>query len=190
LLSGEGSQRASDKLSLVGRLALRAGRAMGVTSDPSKLREASKAYMPIGKRVVVLGGGLVGCELAEFFVERGRVVTVLGEGATFASEMAHPRRWRVLHELREHGVDLIANARASEITDDVVRFEVSADDGTSEPGEAAADSVIVATGLVANPGPIESLRSTGVRVEVIGDAGGVGYIEGAIHDGFHTAANL
>ena len=47
LLSGEGSKRASDKLSLVGRLALRAGRAMGVTSDPSKLRKASKAYMPI-----------------------------------------------------------------------------------------------------------------------------------------------
>ena len=30
--------------------------------------------MPVGRRVVILGGGLVGCELAEFLHERGRSV--------------------------------------------------------------------------------------------------------------------
>jgi len=34
-------------------------------------------YLPVGKRVVIIGGGINGCELAEFLVKRGRQVTVV-----------------------------------------------------------------------------------------------------------------
>ena len=53
--------------------------------------------------------------------------------------------------------------------------------------EIPADTVILATGLVANPVPIEGLASAGVPVVTVGDADGVGYLEGAIRDGFHAA---
>jgi NADPH-dependent 2,4-dienoyl-CoA reductase/sulfur reductase-like enzyme len=33
--------------------------------------------MPVGKRVVVIGGGIEGCQLAEFLVKRGRKVTIV-----------------------------------------------------------------------------------------------------------------
>ena len=37
----------------------------------------------------------------------------------------------------------------------------------------------------------DSLRAAGLPdVEVVGDAGGVGYIEGAIHSAFHAALAL
>lgn len=191
LLTGEGSARASKKLSLTGRIAAAAGRATGISSDPAKLREASRAYMPVGKRVVVLGGGIVGAELADFLVERGREVVVLEEGPVCATEMAHPRRWRVLFELREAGVKLVTEARVLEIGPDAVRFRAPAEPG----GEATerttpADTVVLATGLEANEEAATALESAGVPVRCVGDVTGVTYIEGAIHDGFRAALEL
>jgi 2,4-dienoyl-CoA reductase (NADPH2) len=190
LLTGEGSGVASKKLSLAGRIAVRAGRATGVTRDPGRLREASKLYMPVGKRVVVIGGGLVGVELAEFLSGRGRQVTVLEEGSHLAVEMAHPRRARVLEDARHAGVIFETNARVLEITAACVRFELQDGDAAPEAREVAADTVVVASGLVPNPGPARSLRAAGIELQEIGDVTGVGYIEGAIHDGFRAALAL
>ena len=186
-LTGAGSGGGRKRLSLAGRLAVLAGRAAGISDDPAKLRRASRAYMPVGRRVAIIGGGLVGAELAECLVERGREVAVLEEGPIIALEMAHPRRWRVLHDLREAGVRLETNTRVREITKAAVHAEQAASERVLEIG---ADSVIIATGLVANPDPIEAFRGTGVPVVVVGDANGVGYIEGAIHEGFRAAIEL
>jgi 2,4-dienoyl-CoA reductase (NADPH2) len=190
LLTGEGAQEASGKLSVVARLAVRAGRAVGVTSDPGALRQASKAWMPVGTKVCVLGGGLVGAELAEFLVERGRQVTVLEEGGTLAVEMALPRRWRVLEDLRRAGVELVPNARVSEVGEKSVFFQTVTGEGQTEERAVAADTVIVATGLEANDALAARFEGLADRVEVIGDCSGVSYIEGAIHDGFHAAARI
>jgi 2,4-dienoyl-CoA reductase (NADPH2) len=192
LLTGEGSPEAARKLSLVGRLAVRAGRAVGVTSDPGKLREASKAYMPVGNRVVILGGGLVGCELAEFLHDRGRDVTVLEEGPDLATAMAHPRRWRVLYELREAGVELVTNARLLEISDQAVHYELPAASESEAPTrhQAPAETVIIATGLAANPEAIQPFEGLAPNVQAIGDCTGVSYLEGAIHEAFQAAKEL
>jgi NADPH-dependent 2,4-dienoyl-CoA reductase/sulfur reductase-like enzyme len=163
---------------------------MGLTKDPGRLREWSKRYMPLGRRVVVIGGGLVGCELAEFLTERGREVTILEEGPVLGADFAHPRRWRVLHELREHGVAMHTGSHALEIGAKSVRFERSGSEGPGTPEEVAADSVLIATGLVPNRRLAESLERDGHSVIEIGDARGVGYIEGAIHSGFDAAANI
>jgi 2,4-dienoyl-CoA reductase (NADPH2) len=189
-LSGAGSGASRSKMSALGKLAVGVGRLTGITNDPAKLREASRLYMPLGKRVTIVGGGLVGAELAEFLADRGRKVTVLEEEAVVATEMAHPRRWRVLHDLREAGVRLETNARVIEIGATHVRFTRDGEGEAGAPEDVAADSVILARGLAANPGPAEALRSLGAAVIVIGDANGVGYIEGAIHDGFHAAIDL
>ena len=53
-----------------------------------------------------------------------------------------------------------------------------------------ADTVVIAEGLAANPDPLEALRASGVPVVSIGDVDGVGYIEGAIHQGFRAAVDL
>ena len=172
-------------LSPLARAAVGIGRALGLTRDPARLRAASKLYMPIGRRVAIVGGGLVGIELAEFLAARGREITVLEEGPVMAIEMAHPRRWRVLHELREAGVRLVEGARVREIDGTTVRFETK-----EAEGETLADTVVIATGLQGNPAGIARLENAGVPVVAIGDGSGVGYIEGAIHEGFHAALSL
>ena len=108
LLGGSGAA----PLSLAQRGLLQAGRSLlGLSERPERARVLSKLWMPIGKRVAIAGGGLVGLELAEFLVERGRRVTVIEEGAFLAPEMAIPRRWRTLHVLRERGVELLVKTR-------------------------------------------------------------------------------
>ena len=190
LLTGQGDEAAAGKLSLLGRVAVRAGRAVGITTSPGRLREASRAFMPVGKKVVVLGGGLVGLELAEFLAERGRKVVVLEEGMHFGLEMAHPRRWRVLDDLRRHGVELIANAHPSSIDEHEVVYEIQRDGDEPQRQGEPADTVILATGLESNPSVAERLREAGCPIREIGDVTGVGYLEGAIHDGFHAGLGL
>ena len=191
LLTGRDDSAAREKLSLTGRLAAAAGRLSGISADPRKLREASRAYMPVGKSVVVIGGGLVGCELADFLAERGRSVVVLEEGPVLAVEMAHPRRWRVLHELREAGVRLVSDATPLEIGPDFVRFRAPEAPGEESLEEQIpADTVVLATGLADDPSTASAFERTADRVLRIGDIGGVGYIEGAIRDGFEAALDL
>ena len=190
LLTGQGDSAATKKLSLAGRLAVRAGRATGVTNSPRQLRQASKVFMPIGSKVVVIGGGLVGLELAEFLVERGRTVVVLEEGLKLGLEMAHPRRWRALDDLRQKGVLLVSSAKVSSIEPQHVAYEIEAADGEAQDRRVPADTVILATGLEANPDTTKILREAGVPIREIGDVTGPGYLEGAIHDGFHAALTL
>ncbi len=185
LLTGGGDGAAIKKLGVAARIAVRFGRRLGLLNDPGQVARLSERYMPIGDDVVVIGGGLVGAELTEFLVERGRNVTVVEEGEKFALEMAHPRRWRVLNDLRDHGVELVGQVTDLRIGGAEVSFRVGDEDRT-----VAAETVVIATGLVADSSVADAFRAAGHDPILIGDAGGVGYLEGAIHAGFHTAINL
>jgi hypothetical protein len=104
--------------------------------------------------------------------------------------MAHPRRWRVLHELRELGVELVAQAVVREIGEREVAYEVRSSPSEGRLATAMADSVILAVGLGPNPGVAARLKEAGVPIREIGDVAGVGYLEGAIRDGFEAALAL
>jgi 2,4-dienoyl-CoA reductase (NADPH2) len=190
LLTGQDDRDAAQKLSLLERIAVRAGRATGITTSPGRLREASRAFMPVGSKVVIVGGGLVGLELAEFLAERGREVVVLEEGPKFGLEMAHPRRWRAIFDLRQHGVELVANATLRSIDECNVDYQIEVADQDVRLCHAEADTVILATGLGPDPTASKHLAETGVPIREIGDVSGPGYLEGAIHDGFRAALEL
>ena len=111
LMTGQGSTGARDKIGFTGRLMMRGGALLGITRDASRIQRMSHLWMPVGRRVAVVGGGLVGLELAEFLLERGRRVTVIEESGKFGAELSVVRRWRVLHGLRQHGAVLVNNSR-------------------------------------------------------------------------------
>jgi NADH dehydrogenase FAD-containing subunit len=115
---------------------------------------------------------------------------VLEEGSVLGVGFAHPRRWRILYELREHGVRLETDVRVREIGSNTLRFERITTDGVQAGEEIGADSVLFATGLVPNRALAKMLQSKQIPVVEIGDGTGVGYIEGAIHSGFDAAVQL
>jgi 2,4-dienoyl-CoA reductase-like NADH-dependent reductase (Old Yellow Enzyme family)/thioredoxin reductase len=173
------------RLPVVKRLIVSVGRSLGLLSTIDRVRHWSTRWMPIGRDVVVIGGGLVGVELAEFLAERGRRVTVLEEGDKLAVEMAHPRRARALHEARSHGVEFVAGATLRSIGRDSVDYIVA-----DELRSARASQVIIASGVEPDQMFADQLIAEGFDVRVVGDAERVGYIEGAVRGGYVTARRL
>jgi len=151
------------------------GRIFGLLGSITLVRVLSKVWMPVGKRVVLIGGGLVGLELAEYLIERGRTVTVLEPSYDLGKELSVVRRARVLHLLEHDGATLIKNAEVSKITSDAVHY-------TGKDGDAsvATDTVIISLGAANNMALAEQLSDHNIPVSTIGDGHEVGYIEGAI----------
>lgn len=84
---------------------------------------------------------------------------------------------RLMAELAEHGVGLHAGATGIEIGKDSVTFT----DAAGQPQTVPAGNVVVAKGAHGDLTLADALRAAGFEVHAIGDATGVGYIEGAMH---------
>ena len=179
LMTGDRADEiAKAKLNLAERAMFKAGGMLRVTDSTQALQNLSKLWMPLGKKVVIVGGGLVGLELAEFLLARGRQVTVLEPGNRAGRELSIVRRWRVLDAVTSHGT-LHLKATVQEIARDDVLWT----DAEGLAQRTPADSVVLAIGAEADDSVATLLAANGVPVQRIGDCAGVNYIEGAMHDG-------
>ncbi len=153
---------------------------------PSAAAAFTRRWMPVGKNVVVIGGDLVAIELAEFLVDRGRKVTVVSTERSMAPEMSIARRWRVLGNLRAHGVTMINKAKYEEFTDK--GMVISGKDKKTQTIEA--DTVVIAEGIKNNPGLFQALEGKLPNVYHAGDSANVRLILGAIEDGAKIAIKI
>ncbi|QKG27249.1 NADH-dependent oxidoreductase [Actinomadura verrucosospora] len=170
------------------RAAGRLGALAGITKSPARIRDLSRKYLkflPMSKYVVVIGGSLVGLELAEFLAERGSRVTLVEEGRQLGVPMAMPRRWTAVKHANELGVKIHRNATVERITRKTVEFTVE-----GKPHSAPARMVVVASGVSAAAPLVDELAQAGVEVHLVGDAGEVGYIEGAMHSAWKAATAI
>jgi len=186
LMLGESSDELKRKTGLFTRLATKVGAATGATANLDLVRAATKAWMPLGQNIVIIGGELVGIELAEFLHERGRHVTVIEPGPGLGKGLLLVRRMRLLAELKEHGVPM--HAGVSDIAISYKAVAWTARDGEAQ--SAVADHVIVAMGAVGDTSFADRLVAEGFRVETVGDCTGVTYIEGAVRGGAEAAERL
>ena len=179
LMTGDRADEiARAKLSLAERALFKAGGAIGAVDSRQALQGLSKLWMPLGKRVVIIGGGLVGLELAEFLLARGREVTVLEETDKAGRELAIVRRWRVLDAVRQHGtLQLKASVQA------IGKHDVQWHDGEGTAHTTPADSVVLAIGAEPDDSLARRLEAHGIPVHAIGDGASLGYIDGAMHQG-------
>jgi 2,4-dienoyl-CoA reductase-like NADH-dependent reductase (Old Yellow Enzyme family)/NADPH-dependent 2,4-dienoyl-CoA reductase/sulfur reductase-like enzyme len=178
LMTGDRAEEiAKQKLSLTQRTLMKAGSLTGATNSTEAIQTLSRLWMPLGKRVVIVGGGLVGLELAEFLIERGRQVAVLEPGSHLGRELAIVRRWRVLDNLRSHEAPLLTGISVERIRDNGVDYR----DANGESQQLPADSVVLAIGAEPDDTLAASLENVGLKVQRIGDCGDLGYIDGAIH---------
>ncbi|WP_166133350.1 oxidoreductase [Nocardioides ochotonae] len=161
------------------------GRLSGLTKRPGVVRQLTKGFLPMGKDVVVIGGSLVGLELAEFLAERGRRVTLLHEQQQLGLPLAMPRRWTAVRHAKQHGVQIHRNVSVTRITEAGVEWT---EGETSH--SAPADMVIYADGTTAAAPLADELREAGFSVDVVGDAGEVNYIHGAIHSSWKATVDL
>jgi len=167
--------------------ALLSGR-RGRLVQPAAVRAATRVWLPLGRRVVIVGGDLVALELAEFLAGRGRFVTVLEPGRAIAPEVGLKRRTEHMDRLDRLGVAVHVRTEVHRISDDAVLF--TPEGGTRR--ELAADSVIVAGALQPDATLFDALtaRLPGTDVRAAGDCTGLGLIRKATEDGARAACNI
>jgi len=186
LLLGEKGDEARRKAPFAQRLILGAARLAGLTDDPDLVRKASKLWMPVGRRVVIIGGDLVGLELAEFLHERGRQVAVIDDAAQLGRGLSPTRRSVMLEHMPDAGIALHEGASGIAIGETAVSFI----DADGERNEVAADSVIIAKGAEPDTGLYDALVTTGIETHMVGDCKGVGHIIGAMRNAADIAARI
>ena len=155
---------------------------------PKAVRMASKAWMPMGHRVVIVGADLVALELAEFLAARGRLVSVLEPGKAIAPELGNKRKTEHMDRLDRLGVTVHVRAAVDQIVPDGVVFTPFG--GTSR--QLAADSVVIAGTLEPNTELYEKLVAAlpNINVSAAGDCTGLGLIRKATEDGARAACAI
>ena len=155
---------------------------------PKAVRLASRAWMPLGHRVVIVGADLVALELAEFLAARGRLVSVLEADKTIALELGNKRKTEHMDRLDRLGVTVHVRAAVDQIVPDGVDFTPYG--GSSR--RLAADSVVVAGTLQSNTELYEKLVAAlpNAAVHAAGDCTGLGLIRKATEDGARAACAI
>ncbi|NLW90367.1 MAG: FAD-dependent oxidoreductase, partial [Syntrophomonadaceae bacterium] len=135
----------------------------------SAAREFIKRFgMPVGKRVVVLGGDLAGVEIAEFLSRHGKTVTVLDPGEIVMDVESPP-----MPKLRKHFRQQLEEKKAEILTN--VKFEEIKDKGiviTTKEGQKRtidADNIILAMGQEPKNELARKLEGKVPEIHVIGD---------------------
>ena len=176
LMLGESSEEIRRKTGFFTRQAAKVGSVTGLAGNLDVLRKVTHHWMPLGKRIVIIGVELVGLELAEFLAHRGRSVTVLDDAPGYGAGLTILRRAWLLDELVHLGVTLNNQARAMRIEENAVHYLDP--DGVEQ--SVPADHVILAKGATGSVELADRLRAQGFAVDTVGDCNGVGYIEGAM----------
>jgi NAD(P) transhydrogenase len=110
--------------------------------------------------MVVVGGGVIGCEYACIFAALGVRVTLVNERSRLLAHLDHD----VSDALRQSmtaklGVNVIGNAEVKNVTVENGRAHVTLNDGLV----ISADAVLVSTGRIGNSGSL-GIESVGVKV--------------------------
>ena len=121
-----------------------------------------------GKRVLVVGGGMVGCECVEFLTEREHIVDMVEMKPVIGEDIVPESRKYIMANLEKHKVTQRVNARVKQFYADGVDFT------DTVTGEDAAmrgyDSVVLAMGYRSNNTLEEQLKDLAPQVIVIGEA--------------------
>ena len=122
----------------------------------------------VGKKVLIVGGGMVGAEAAEHLAERGHQCDIVEMKPVVGEDiMPEPRKY-IMASLEHHKVGQITNAKVSQFFTDGVRY-TSTVDGTE--GELRGyDNIVLAMGYRSNNPLEEPLKALVPQVFVIGEA--------------------
>ena len=150
---------------------------------PQVLRWLTNFWMPLGKRVAVIGGAIQGAELAEFLVKRGKKVTIIAGDEPIADGLPKRKQQRLVEWLGEKGVTIITGAKCEEITDK--GLTITTKEGKKQTIEA--DTIVPVIPFKPNTEMLKTLKGKVPEVYLIGDCSEPRLIMDAIADGWRIA---
>ncbi len=154
-------------------------------TDVVSALDVLKGEKGIGDEIVIIGGGLIGCEVASLLVSKGKRVTVLEMLDKIGIDIGPSERFVTVMKLKQSGVRLEPKTRVTEITDHKVKAIRDNQELTWE-----ADSVIIAAGMQSNNGLFSELSSRLKEVYSIGDCVEPRRIGEAIKEGYRVGLQV
>ncbi|MHB8086376.1 MAG: FAD-dependent oxidoreductase, partial [Dehalococcoidia bacterium] len=139
-----------------------------------------------GKRVVVIGGGMVGCETAGYLAEHGKEVTVIEVLPQIMANKPTLLQIKTLISIAGKGVIIKTGARCEKASAEGVTICTANGAGQAIP----ADTVVIATGSKSDRRLFDELEGKVALAILVGDAVEPRSIFEAVADGFKAAMSL
>jgi 2,4-dienoyl-CoA reductase-like NADH-dependent reductase (Old Yellow Enzyme family)/thioredoxin reductase len=156
--------------------------------DSKRVMSARRALTSeeVGPAVLVIGGGLVGCETADYLAGKGMAVTIVEMLKHTARDIGPAARFFLRQRLKEKQVLILTQSIVKSIDDDFAIVNTPAGEQRLGP----FDTIVMATGAA----PVNALgdQAGGIvpEVHVIGDACKPGKILAAVEQGADVALKL
>lgn len=121
----------------------------------------------VGSKVLVVGGGMVGCEAAEYLAEREHTVGIVEMKDVIAADVTPESRRYMFENFAEHHTVLQPGAKVGRFYPDGVDYTLA--DGTTG-SMRGYDSIVLAMGSRSNAALKEAAERVAGQVIVIGEA--------------------
>jgi NADPH-dependent 2,4-dienoyl-CoA reductase/sulfur reductase-like enzyme len=140
----------------------------------------------VGQNVVIIGGGMIGCETGHYLAKQGKTVTIIEILKRMANDMFLMTRRRLMDGLKSKKVTMLASTTCEEIKEGSVL--VTTAEGKKET--IPADTVIVAAGYEANDRLYKALEGKVPEIYCIGNSAKPRRILEANSEGYQTGLAL
>lgn len=146
-----------------------------------------------GRKVVIIGGGSVGCETADYLAPivndrfpRNRDITVIEMADEIMLKEAGAVRSNLVLRMMKKGIHIITKATVDSVEESAIHYTQGGNSYVIDD----ADTLVFAAGYKVDPAMEEMLKATGVTYHMVGDAGAVGNLKDAISTGYEIARTL
>jgi len=155
---------------------------------PKVMSFLTKFFLPVGQKIIILGGDLKGAESAEFFIKRGKEVVILEEGEQLWSGMNLHLQLKWSPWVAARNVPIYTGVTYQEITDTGVRIRTK----EGEEKLIEGDTVMIIEKDRKNDSLYKALVGRAPEVYLIGDGknDANAWFDGAVHQGARAALKL
>jgi len=142
--------------------------------------------MPVGKKVVIVGGAIQGCQLTEYLTKRGRKVTIVEEGEELGEWLVPERKTRLFYWFDQKGIERLTGVKLVKFTKEGVTIETK--DGKTRLLQA--DTIIPVLPFSPNKDLAEKAKGKVAEVYTIGDCDSPAVIPDATKAGWKVGNAL
>jgi 2,4-dienoyl-CoA reductase (NADPH2) len=147
--------------------------------------EVLGGHKDIQERVAVVGGGRIGCEVAEFLSERYKDVIILEMLEEIGNDIGLSLRPTIIERLKAAGIQIETGIRIVEITEKGIG---GLRNGKSEFFNAG--TIVIAVGMKSERRLVEEVQGIVPEMHVVGDCIEPRKIREAITDGYSVGLKL